>query len=507
MPFDDIPLENFSYAFINMGPVQSSGAIDYPGIGRISWTPGTRPENIFTIGMLSETFGFKALSIDKISEVTGYPYYDAPLSEFTPITKLSVSELVAIVPGLGNLRLSQAPPIQRMAELQGIVGDRLIGEVAPYLYGILGDLGSELIQFGISSIPGLSGISLGSIPGIDIATIADIPGLSNFPLINPLSIKDWFVPFDIGFGMSPCKMGWDCHERNIDNTASGNWKNMAIPCMGAKQSCAHIEVRRNIGLKDKNIRWVSKEHKVPGGNGFLCKWEPTGRFPLGKNPKVVLENIDEAEGKITFALYFAVYGPFGAESAHCFGPFPMPFFGSAKEGQWILFGPDRIPTNSPFAGLGGSLPPAPGAPSGGGGSDVVPVDCKGDTNSNFIRPTSGPITSGFGWRTHPISGEQRFHAGVDFGDPHGTPIHASNCGTVVLADWVGGYGNYTCISHGNGFKTCYGHQSQIIVRGGQSVKKGEVIGYVGSTGNSTGPHLHFEVRINGSPVDPMGYVR
>jgi murein DD-endopeptidase MepM/ murein hydrolase activator NlpD len=100
----------------------------------------------------------------------------------------------------------------------------------------------------------------------------------------------------------------------------------------------------------------------------------------------------------------------------------------------------------------------------------------------------------------------RLHAGIDIAAPTGTPIRAADGGTVQLAGWQGGYGNYTCIGHGGGVSTCYAHQSSIGVRGGQNVSQGQVIGAVGSTGNSTGPHLHFEVRINGSPVDPMGYL-
>jgi murein DD-endopeptidase MepM/ murein hydrolase activator NlpD len=121
-------------------------------------------------------------------------------------------------------------------------------------------------------------------------------------------------------------------------------------------------------------------------------------------------------------------------------------------------------------------------------------------SGNFIWPVNGTFTSGFGMRWG------RLHAGIDIAAPSGTPIRAADSGTVQLAGWQGGYGNYTCIGHGGGVSTCYGHQSSIGVSTGQSVSQGQVIGAVGSTGHSTGPHLHFEVRINGSPVDPMGYL-
>jgi murein DD-endopeptidase MepM/ murein hydrolase activator NlpD len=120
--------------------------------------------------------------------------------------------------------------------------------------------------------------------------------------------------------------------------------------------------------------------------------------------------------------------------------------------------------------------------------------------SGLIWPVNGPVTSPFGYRWG------RLHAGIDIGVPYGTPIHAAAAGTVVLAGWVGGYGNYTCIDHGGGLATCYAHQSAFAVSVGAQVSQGQVIGYVGCTGHCFGPHLHFEVRINGNPVDPLGYL-
>ena len=120
--------------------------------------------------------------------------------------------------------------------------------------------------------------------------------------------------------------------------------------------------------------------------------------------------------------------------------------------------------------------------------------------SGLIWPVNGQVTSPFGYRWG------RLHAGIDIGVPYGTPIHAAAAGTVVLAAWTGGYGNYTCIDHGGGLATCYAHQSSYAVSAGAQVSQGQVIGYVGSTGHSFGAHLHFEVRINGNPVDPLGYL-
>jgi murein DD-endopeptidase MepM/ murein hydrolase activator NlpD len=120
--------------------------------------------------------------------------------------------------------------------------------------------------------------------------------------------------------------------------------------------------------------------------------------------------------------------------------------------------------------------------------------------AGLIWPVSGPVVSPFGYRWG------RLHAGIDIAVPYGTPIHAAAAGTVVLAGWVSGYGNYTCIDHGGGMATCYAHQSSYAVSQGAAVSQGQLIGYVGCTGHCFGPHLHFEVRINGTPVDPLGYL-
>ena len=132
-----------------------------------------------------------------------------------------------------------------------------------------------------------------------------------------------------------------------------------------------------------------------------------------------------------------------------------------------------------------------GAPAGAGG---------------MIWPISGPITSEFGWRTHPIFGTARFHSGLDIGGDYGMPIYAAASGTVIYAGWISGYGNAVIIDHGGGVTTLYGHNDSLNVSEGENVAQGQVIAMCGSTGNSTGPHCHFEVRENGEPVSPYGYL-
>lgn len=127
-------------------------------------------------------------------------------------------------------------------------------------------------------------------------------------------------------------------------------------------------------------------------------------------------------------------------------------------------------------------------------------------NHRFIWPVNGPVSSPFGPRVQPIIGASTMHPGIDIAVSQGTPIKAAGDGVVRMAGWNGGYGNFTLIDHGGGLATAYGHQSRIAVSAGEHVSTGEVIGYVGSTGASTGPHLHWEVRVNGNPVNPMGWV-
>ncbi|MBD2328273.1 M23 family metallopeptidase [Alkalinema sp. FACHB-956] len=127
-------------------------------------------------------------------------------------------------------------------------------------------------------------------------------------------------------------------------------------------------------------------------------------------------------------------------------------------------------------------------------------------NGQMSYPIDAPITSYFGWRIHPILGYEKFHAGIDFGADEGTVIRAAAAGVVIYAGWYGGYGNTVIINHGNGITSLYAHTQGFYPQEGQVVQKGEPIAIVGSTGLSTGPHLHFEVRQNGEPIDPAYYL-
>jgi murein DD-endopeptidase MepM/ murein hydrolase activator NlpD len=137
---------------------------------------------------------------------------------------------------------------------------------------------------------------------------------------------------------------------------------------------------------------------------------------------------------------------------------------------------------------------------------AVPEKTTTVSSSGFVRPVPGAVSSGFGMRIHPITGQNRMHNGVDMNASQGDPIRAARDGTIILAGVKGGYGNTIMIDHGGGMVTLYAHQSRLGVSLGDRVSAGQVIGYIGSTGQSTAPHLHFEVRIDGNPVDPARYL-
>ena len=144
-------------------------------------------------------------------------------------------------------------------------------------------------------------------------------------------------------------------------------------------------------------------------------------------------------------------------------------------------------------------------------SNMKPSSSTGvQATTGFIKPISGPITSPFGYRIHPIFKTRIFHSGIDIGGPNGGAIRASNNGKVIFAGWYGGYGQVVIIDHGvvrgQPITTLYAHMSSISVSKGQTVTKGQQIGREGSTGYSTGPHCHFEVRVNGQPRNPLNYI-
>jgi murein DD-endopeptidase MepM/ murein hydrolase activator NlpD len=139
--------------------------------------------------------------------------------------------------------------------------------------------------------------------------------------------------------------------------------------------------------------------------------------------------------------------------------------------------------------------------------NVTTADWARANSAPNLWPVEGPITGSFGERIDPFNGEGAFHSGVDISASYGQPVIAPADGTVMFAEFLGGYGKAIMVDHGHGIRTRYGHLSSFAVATGQHIQRGDIIGYVGLSGRSTGPHLHYEVRINDTPVNPYKYLR
>ena len=127
-------------------------------------------------------------------------------------------------------------------------------------------------------------------------------------------------------------------------------------------------------------------------------------------------------------------------------------------------------------------------------------------SSTFSWPVTGKVTDGYGWRTHPITGKRQFHEGIDIAASSGTAVRAAASGTVTFAGWSNGYGRLVVVSHGEGYETKYGHLSRYAVSKGAKVSKGDTLGYVGQSGDATGPHLHFEITVSRQAKNPRNYL-
>ncbi|HEV2281694.1 MAG TPA: M23 family metallopeptidase [bacterium] len=161
-------------------------------------------------------------------------------------------------------------------------------------------------------------------------------------------------------------------------------------------------------------------------------------------------------------------------------------------------------TRPPAISTGDAELPPRGTDAGGAPSKPAPAAAS--LPLVLLRPSGGVVTSRFGWRIHPLFGRPEFHTGLDIATQYGSPVTAARNGFVRFVGWESGYGRIIVLDHGAGMETRYSHLSAALVSPGQAVERGQVIGRIGSTGWSTGPHLFFEVRRNGVPVDPAGYL-
>ena len=297
-----------------------------------------------------------------------------------------------------------------------------------------------------------------------------------------------------------------------------------------------------LALLCSTVAWASLPHSAPLGGDEQREWRALGIAPLSSGGEAAgaMAQTDAAE-PIAFA---PVRAPDSQPAARppSFGPGPIRVRGVAGDGlYWSLRAAGVSPQSAAdylaalateidvgevapndtfdlvlgsdrsllYAGLGRGGQPALELVkwSANGRSQWIDAANVGRPapaeSSGFIMPAQGPVTSYFGYRYHPILHFTRFHAGIDIGAGWGSPIVAAADGRVAVAGWAGGYGREVQIAHGGGVVSLYGHMSEIVASPGSYVRAGQVIGYVGSSGLSTGPHVHFEVRENGTPVNPL----
>jgi hypothetical protein len=297
-----------------------------------------------------------------------------------------------------------------------------------------------------------------------------------------------------------------------------------------------------LALLCSTVAWASLPHAAPLGGDEQREWRALGIAPLSSDGQAsgAMAQTDAAE-PIAFAPIRAST-PLPAPQPQLLGPGPVRIRGVAGDGlYWSLraagvspqaaaeylaaiateMDVGEVAPNDTFdlvLGSDRSLLYAGLGRGGQAGLELVKWTANGRSQwidaanaagppptetSGFIMPAQGPVTSYFGYRYHPILHFTRFHAGIDIGAGWGSPIVAAADGQVAAAGWAGGYGREVQIAHGGGITSLYGHMSEIVASPGSFVRAGQVIGYVGSSGLSTGPHVHFEVRENGTPVNPL----
>ena len=259
-------------------------------------------------------------------------------------------------------------------------------------------------------------------------------------------------------------------------------------------------------------QWISgKYQKVKGGSGILGELndglEPTGRHPFGKAFKVVVWEVTESEGSFETALFFRTCGG-GLLGCSPYFIGPVPFLTFHETDLFPLIGllneeggstSESSPTDTPPTSTTNTPQPEP----------TQPTESEGEVTGNlkYPLPNRVPVTSEYGPRNISVRGASKFHRGIDLGAPTGTSVLASDGGVVETADWEGGCGKMVIINHQNGLRTGYCHLSAINVAEGKAVSQGQVIGKVGSTGTSGGPHLHFIIYERGVQINPRKYIK
>lgn len=514
----DVGLQ-YSPSFADFGAITQSGGLNGVYGGRsLEWNVGDRPEDLLTLGDI-DSLGAGNLTLNDISDRTGISIDTLTLEDF-PL--LADSNLEDVADAVGN----DPQFLNTLLVNEG----RTVGEVIDNGDGKKKTLGQALgIEKPLKDIAKVQDAVIKKLTNYKNAAISAIPGLPQLPFVSypaqlantSLAAISLFAKVDLVLGSA---------DQGIDNTVTGSEKEKTkfnTPCPPLSP-CGHVELKNSVSIGMAGKRFISgKDQKVRGGSGALGaifgNKEPTGRLPFGPGSpfKLVLTGVNEQKDEASFSAYFKYCAFLAGCTGYNIGPFPL--YTAGIDGfVWLGINPTQfgqIPIGfDPAAGQGlpddglarGFGKPNPFGPKGDGKPNVCNGEKTSDRNiPTYVRPTQGPLTSAFGYRTHPITGARgSFHSGIDFGAPHGSPTVASQAGVVTFAGRAGGYGNYIKITDAcTGISMNYGHLSKIYVKPGMEVKQGQQVGAIGSTGNSTGPHLHFETQVNGEYVDPWRYLQ
>jgi hypothetical protein len=475
------------------------------------WQAGQTADEYLLLGDFQDSFQLQRFSLADIGALVGLDWEVLRLADLALVGWQTIADLVQAIPDLVEFPVQEVQPIadllQGQLEVPQTIAEVVQNEVLAELS--LGELNLE--QYDLSAIPGLIDAPLETFQDWQQSVIDQIPGLADVPFTNfPNPIVEQGVVVgmvDVVFGPA---------EGNRANTISGSYvEGFNVPCQA---DCAHLEMAQPELVE--GTQWISgKYQQVQGGRGTLASanggLEPTGRHPFGNAFKVVVLETDESTGTAETGLYFRMcvrntFVDLGC-TPYFIGPIPwlpiqeegMVFLGQIKEGLST--------TDSAEVAAAKGIDPETGEPSPTPTPVARTSSSPGIATGGFINPAPGyPITSSFGYRTHPIHGDRRLHAGTDLGTPNGTIIRAADGGQVTFAGISGsltsGYGRLVIIDHGNGSETYYAHLQGFFVRQGDIIAQGDPVGRANSSGGSTGPHLHFEIRQNGQPQNPMNYL-
>ncbi|WP_299491588.1 M23 family metallopeptidase [Acaryochloris sp. IP29b_bin.137] len=504
----------YNPSFADFGAITESGSIQsaygFPGV---SWTAGTRPEDIITLGSIQQT-GVGEFTFGQILNESGINLDGLILKDF-PLLANSTLEQAADATNndpdfLDNVlidgntvgeAISQGEGTKTLAQKLGI--EKPLQDIQKVQDAVINKLNQWESQ------------AIGAIPGLSAVPFARYPAqLAN----TSLAAISLFAKADLIL---------DRAEKGVDNTVTGSDKEKTkfnTPCPFARQqACGHVELKDFVSTNMAGKRWINGKHqKVRGGSGVLGaifgNKEPTGRLPFGPGSpfKLVLTKTDESTDKASFSAYFQLCEFLAGCTGYNIGPFPLYSVGidgviwmgvNPTDFGKVPFGFDPSVVGPPGSSTG--VPPlySPVGSNSGGIGDPGKCADANRSRPTYLWPAKGLFTSGFGQRSSPGGIGSSWHAGVDVAAPIGTSIIAGEGGEIIYSARRGGYG-YTVMLRVEctGHVLLYGHNSRLLVRPGQPVKKGQVIALMGSTGISTGPHSHFEVRIGGEPVNPIHYL-